>query len=56
MRPWLLQAADAEETLLVGGAAGKSSAGGDAGVAAPALGLQVESLQGSHRHLSLTTT
>lgn len=56
VRAWLLQAANAEETLLVGGAAGKRSAGGDAGVPSPALGLQVERLQRSHGHLSLATT
>lgn len=56
MRPWLLEAPQAEEASLICGAAAKGPPAWDAGVTCPALRLQVESLQRRHRHLSLTTT
>lgn len=51
--PRLLEASQAEEAPVVGGAAGKGPPAGDAGVTCPALHLQVKSLQRRHRHLPL---
>lgn len=56
MRPRLLEAPQAEETSLIGSAAGKGPPARDAGVTCPALHIQVKSLQRRHRHLSLTPT
>lgn len=56
VRTRLLEAAQAEEASLVGGAAAKGPPARDAGVTCPALHLQVESFQRRHGHLSLTTT
>ena len=54
--PRLLEAPQAEETALIGGAAGKGPPAGDAGVTCPTLHLQVKGLQRRHRHLPLTAT
>lgn len=56
VRPRLLQAPQAEEAPLAGGAAGEGPAAGNAGVARPAAGLQVEGLQRRHGHLTLAAT
>lgn len=53
MWPRLLEAPQAEEAPLAGGAAGEGPAAGDAGVARPAAGLQVKGLQRRHGHLTL---
>lgn len=54
--PRLLEAPQAEEAPLVSGTAGKGSPAGDAGVARPALHLQVKGLQRRDGHLPLATT
>lgn len=54
--PRLLEAPQAEEAPLISGAAGKGSPAGDAGVARPALHLQVKGLQRRDGHLPLATT
>lgn len=52
----LLQATQAVEGMLCGGAAGEGPAARDARVARPALHLQVKGLESCHRHLALTPT
>lgn len=51
--PWLLQPTQAEDNAISHGTGGEGAAAGHAGVACPALCLQVKGLEGGDRQLAL---